>query len=32
MDVNFLTVSYRGFGRSQGQPDMQGICKDSQVG
>lgn len=32
MDVNFLTVSYRGFGCSQGQPDMQGIRKDSQVG
>lgn len=31
MSVNFLILSYRGFGRSQGEPTMIGIQQDSQV-
>lgn len=31
MPVNFLILSYRGFGRSQGEPTMIGIQRDSQV-
>lgn len=31
MKVNFLIISYRGFGRSDGSPDYKGVRMDSQV-
>lgn len=31
MEVNFLVLSYRGFGRSEGTPNMEGVKMDSQV-
>ena len=31
MQVNYFIVSYRGFGRSEGSPDMKGVMMDSQA-